>query len=313
MEDMLAQNKSGWTLLEYLKVSEEEIENYDPVTGAFAVISVNGEFLIGYNFWRGQWEFPAGRIEQGETAREAAIRELFEETHQAHRDLRFAGLFKVRDCRGIIKYQAVFTGELSELQPFIHSEGDEMERIRLWDLKEDIGYVDECDLKMVEMTAGNRDRAIYLTSMTPEMYHRYFKEYENDPDLWLDKTKYVPYEYSEEKVDQYIKRQMTLKRKTLAIMHGEEIVGEVIIKNIEDHTCATLGICLKNGKYKDQGIGTQAEKLAVDYVFNELDIPTLYADSIQPNTRSQHVLEKVGFKYVNEDADFKYYQIDRGL
>ena len=45
---MLAQNKSGWTLLEYLKVSEEEIENYDPVTGAFAVISVNGEFLIGY-------------------------------------------------------------------------------------------------------------------------------------------------------------------------------------------------------------------------------------------------------------------------
>ncbi len=28
-----------------------------------------------------------------------------------------------------------------------------MERIRLWDLKEDIGYVDECDLKMAEMTA----------------------------------------------------------------------------------------------------------------------------------------------------------------
>lgn len=69
---------------------------------------------------------------------------------------------------------------------------------------------------------------------------------------------------------------------------------------------------MKNAKYKNHGIGTQAEKLAVDYVFYELDIPTLYADSIQPNTRSQHVLEKVGFKYVNEDADFKYYRIDRG-
>ncbi len=148
---MLAQNKSGWTLLEYLKVSEEEIENYDPVTGAFAVISVNGEFLIGYNSWRGQWEFPAGRIEQGETAREAAIRELYEETHQTQRNLDFAGLFKVRDSKGIIKYQAIFTGELAELQAFNPTDGDEMEKIRLWDLKEDIGYVDECDLKMVEM------------------------------------------------------------------------------------------------------------------------------------------------------------------
>ena len=152
---MLAKNKSGWTLLEYLKISEEEIEKYDPVTGAFAVISVKGKYLIGFNQWRGQWEFPAGGIEQGETAREAAIRELFEETHQTQRNLNFAGLFKVQDSRGLIKYQAVFTGELTELQPFIPAKGDEMERIRLWDLKEDIGYVDECDLKIALMVAGN--------------------------------------------------------------------------------------------------------------------------------------------------------------
>lgn len=31
---------------------------------------------------------------------------------------------------------------------------------------------------------------------------------------------------------------------------------------------------MKNSGYKDRGIGTQAEKLAVRYVFNELDIPT---------------------------------------
>ena len=308
---MLAQNKSGWKLLEYLNVSEDRISDYENVTGAFAIIKVEGKYLIGFNSWRQQWEFPAGGIEEGETAREAAIRELFEETHQTHRELKFAGLFKVMDSRGVIKYQAIFTGDLSELQPFIRSEGDEMERIRLWDLKEDIGYVDECDLKMVEMTAGNVENAIYLTDMTPEMYHSYFKEFENDPDLYLDQTKYTPYEYSEEKVDRYIEHQRDLNRKTLAIMHGEEIVGEVIIKNIEDHTCATLGICLKNAKYKDHGIGTQAEKLAVDYVFYELDIPTLYADSIQPNTRSQHVLEKTGFKFIREDADFKYYRIDR--
>lgn len=152
---------------------------------------------------------------------------------------------------------------------------------------------------------------IYLTPMTPEMYYDYFKEYENDPDLWIDKTKYTPYEYSDEKVEKYIQRQIDLNRITLAIMKDDEIVGEVVVKNIEDRKCATLGICLKNAKYKDQGIGTKAERLAIKYAFDDLDIPVLYADSIQPNTRSQHVLEKVGFKFIKEDAEFKYYRIDR--
>lgn len=39
-----------------------------------------------------------------------------------------------------------------ELTPFEKQDGDERDEIMLWDLKEDIGYVDECDLKMVEMS-----------------------------------------------------------------------------------------------------------------------------------------------------------------
>ena len=49
----------------------------------------------------------------------------------------------------------------------------------------------------------------------------------------------------------------------------------------------------------------------MQYAFYELDIPTLYADSIRPNTRSQHVLEKIGFTMTGEDEQFKYYRIDR--
>lgn len=79
---MLAVNKSGWTLLDLLRIEEEEIKNYDNVTGAFAIVNVGGEFLFGFNPWRQQWELPAGGIEQGETAREAAERELLEEAHQ---------------------------------------------------------------------------------------------------------------------------------------------------------------------------------------------------------------------------------------
>ena len=149
---MLAKNKFGWMVLEFLKISEDEINNYPNVTGAFAIVNVNGQYLIGFNSWRKQWEFPAGGIEKGETARDAAQRELFEETHQNNSKLEFKGLFKIMKPDGEIKHQAVFLCFQDELTPFKKGDGDEMDEIMLWDLKADIGYVDECDLKMVELS-----------------------------------------------------------------------------------------------------------------------------------------------------------------
>ena len=147
--------------------------------------------------------------------------------------------------------------------------------------------------------------------MTAQMYHEYFKEYQNDLDLFIDKEAYTTYSYEEEKVNQYIQRQIELKRKVFAIMFGDEMVGELVIKNIEEHKCVTMGLAMKNATYKDKGFGTKAEQLAIEYVFNDLDIPVLYADSILSNKRSQHVLEKVGFRLIKEEGDFRYYCIER--
>lgn len=104
---------------------------------------------------------------------------------------------------------------------------------------------------------------VYLLPMTAEMYHQYFKEYQNDLDLYIDKGSYTAYSYDEEKVNQYIKRQVDLKRKVFAIMFGNEMVGELVIKNIEAQKCATMGLAMKNTKYKDRGFGTKAEQLAI--------------------------------------------------
>ena len=148
---MLAKNKSGWTLLEHIDIEEKDIDKYENVTGSYAILKIADKYVVGYNGWRKQWEFPAGGIDAGETAREAAIRELYEETHQKNEALEFKGLFKVEDAKGKIKYQAVFVGEQEELSPFQHSGNDEMDEIKLWDMKEDIGYVDECDVKIVQI------------------------------------------------------------------------------------------------------------------------------------------------------------------
>ena len=152
---------------------------------------------------------------------------------------------------------------------------------------------------------------VYLLPMTAEMYHDYFKEYQNDLDLYIDKQAYEPYVYNADKVDKYIQRQKDLNRKTFAIMNGDEMVGELIIKNIVEQQSATMGIAMKNAKYKDRGYGTKAERLAIEYVFNELDIPVLYADTILTKKRSQHVLEKIGFEFIKQEGDFRYYCISR--
>ena len=157
----------------------------------------------------------------------------------------------------------------------------------------------------------NDPSQIRLVPMTREMLFTYFREYEHDPDLWLDKTQFVPYVFSEERVERYIRRQEELKRVNLAIMLHDDIVGQIILKNIEEHLSAAMGISLKNARYKDHGFGTRAEQLAIRYVFYEMDIPVLYADALKTNTRSRHVLEKAGFRYVREDRDFIYYRADR--
>ena len=155
------------------------------------------------------------------------------------------------------------------------------------------------------------NQKVWLQPMTAEMHHAYFREYQNDPDLYLDPRAYTAYTYDVQTVERYIKRQIDLKRKVFAIMHGQEMVGEMVIKNIEPGKCATMGLAMRNAQYKDRGYGTRAEQLAIQYVFHELDIPVLYADALITNTRSQHVLEKVGFRLIREEGDFRYYSVER--
>ena len=51
--------------------------------------------------------------------------------------------------------------------------------------------------------------------------------------------------------------------------------------------------------------------MAVKTAFDELGMAAVSADTIRKNTRSQHVLEKVGFRFVGEDEAFKYYRIEQ--
>ncbi len=153
---------------------------------------------------------------------------------------------------------------------------------------------------------------ISLTPMTDDLYHQYFKDFQNDLDLCMDMDKFTPFQYSYEWVETYIHRQKEKKRLVFAIMQEGLTVGEVMLKAIDDEKKeCTMSICLQNDQVKGQGIGTMAERLILDYAFSQLGMKTVYADAILKNTRSQHILEKVGFAFAGEDDRFRYYRFDK--
>lgn len=53
------------------------------------------------------------------------------------------------------------------------------------------------------------------------------------------------------------------------------------------------------------------KRLALQYAFGTLEMEAVNADTLVKNTRSQHVLEKVGFRYIREDEGYRYYRLER--
>ena len=151
---------------------------------------------------------------------------------------------------------------------------------------------------------------ISLCKMTKQLHRQFLIDFTNDPELFEDMAQFSEYRYRKAAADARWQQQQELGRIHLAILLNGDPVGEVILKNIQNNT-ATLSIHMQNDSVKNQGYGTQAEILTLDYAFEVLEIQTVFADAIHKNKRSQRVLEKVGFRKTHSDNHFVYYRCDR--
>ena len=155
-------------------------------------------------------------------------------------------------------------------------------------------------------------KEISLCVMTRALCHELFKGWENDPDIYMDMAQFTAYQYNEAAVNRYFDARQNPSRVLLAIMEGSTPVGEIQLKQIDrERKECTLSIHMQNDAVKGRGYGTCAERLAVQYAFEVLDLEAVNADTIVKNKRSQHVLEKVGFQYVEEKDGFRYYRFER--
>ena len=154
--------------------------------------------------------------------------------------------------------------------------------------------------------------SISLQFMTKELARAYFQKFEMDPALLLDGQEFKPYVYSVEKSDATVERYKQLGRVYLAVMLNEEPIGEIILKKIDrTQKHCTLGISLRSDEFKNRGYGTTAEILALEFAFHQLNMESVFADAVRKNTRSQHVLQKVGFIETSRDDSFIYYRCDK--
>lgn len=162
----------------------------------------------------------------------------------------------------------------------------------------------------------NQNDKITLAPMTRELFHELYRAFRFDPMLFTDMELYErvsarPFtpEEIEARFEGRFSREGTV---TLAVMRDEEIIGEVVIKHIDpvEKQCE-FGIHLRDDSVKGRGFGTRAEILAIEYAFSELGMETVLADCIIKNTRSRHIIEKLGFEFTGEKDGFRYYRLEK--
>ena len=155
-------------------------------------------------------------------------------------------------------------------------------------------------------------KEISLCFMTRELCHQFFREHESDPAVYEDESQVQPYVYSEEAADSFYERKQVPGRLELVAMMDGRTIGHVQLKNIdEEKRECEFGFHMQNDSVKGLGYGTQIARLALEYAFENLGVDAVCAYTIPKNTRSQHVLEKVGFRYTTEKDGFRYYRFVR--
>ncbi|WP_199185863.1 NUDIX domain-containing protein [Streptomyces carminius] len=125
----LAHGPLGMELLGFHR--EPENTRFTDAAVAYVLVALwhEGRLLMVRVRGRDCWELPGGGIEPGETSRQAAVRELWEESGQpvSEEGLRFVGFARTAlpagdGPRRRVLYGALYTAEVSRAEPFVPNE-----------------------------------------------------------------------------------------------------------------------------------------------------------------------------------------------
>ncbi|MFK7812298.1 MAG: GNAT family N-acetyltransferase [Maribacter sp.] len=148
---------------------------------------------------------------------------------------------------------------------------------------------------------------IYLRALEPEDL-QFLYELENDTSIWEISGTTTP--YSKHVLQLYLDNVhrdiYEVKQLRLCVCDLEDtIVGLVDLFDYDPkNNRAGLGILIKNLNKRNQGTGSQAIILLLEYAFSVLNIHQIFANVAEDNKASIHVFEKLGFEKVGLKKDW---------
>ena len=165
---MILKDGRGNELVEIIYIDENTaMQKYAPITGCLAVVMIGGDYLLGWNHWRKDWEIFGGCMEPGETMRQCIIRDCLEEIGIADVKIDYIGLLHFRMVPDYFstQYRREYTGLygiklLPEDLPGIEQNRLDREEIERIALLKDIGAderIAEIDRELLNFYGGKTD------------------------------------------------------------------------------------------------------------------------------------------------------------